>query len=87
MFSEDETVIPKESAWFSDVYLETGEVVGLRNRTLYKEDWLGLKKLDEKGGLEFRIAEGGHMRITDELLIDAFKKYFGPSSIIRKFEF
>ena len=79
LFSEDATVVPKESAWFDDV-IGTGEeavITKLRDRELYKEDWIGLKKLDEKGALEFRIAEGGHMRITDDLLHDVFEMMYG----------
>jgi palmitoyl-protein thioesterase len=84
LFEEDETVIPKESSWFSEVYLETGEITELRNRTLYKEDWLGLKKLDKKGALEFRTIPGRHMQLSDEILTDAFEKYFGPTTKSRE---
>ena len=79
MFSEDTTVVPKESAWFDDVVGKGEEAVitKLRDRDLFKEDWIGLKRLDEKGALEFKVAEGGHMRITDELLDDVFKMMYG----------
>ena len=33
----------------------------MKKRDLYKEDWLGLKMLDEKGGLVFLEAEGAHV--------------------------
>lgn len=75
MFSEDVTVIPKESAWFSEVNTTTGEETKLKDRLLYKEDWLGLKALDEEGKLDFMVAEGGHMQLSDELLRDTFKRY------------
>ncbi|OCL05866.1 palmitoyl-protein thioesterase precursor [Glonium stellatum] len=79
LFRDDTTVIPKESGWFAQVTnLTSGVVTPLRNRTIYKEDWLGLKKLDEKGGLVFRETEGGHMKLSDELLIKVFKDFFGP---------
>jgi palmitoyl-protein thioesterase len=35
--------------------------IPLRERDLYKEDWIGLKALDEKKGLVFLEAEGGHV--------------------------
>jgi palmitoyl-protein thioesterase len=78
IFSEDTTAIPKESAWFSEVNRTSGEVTKLQDRKMYEEDWLGLKFLDEQGRLEFNTAEGKHMNITEDLLRDIFKKYFGP---------
>lgn len=75
-FEDDTTVIPKESGWFSEV--NGTEVIGLRNRTIYKEDWIGLKALDEKGALHFETTKGGHMQLGDKVLREAFKKNFGP---------
>ena len=83
VFKEDVTVIPKETGWFADVNATTGEVTPLRERRLYKEDWLGLKKLDEKGGLVFKNTTGKHMELSDKDLRDAFLRYFGPE---REFE-
>jgi len=78
VFEEDKTVIPKESGWFAQTNLTSGEVTHLRNRTIYKEDWLGLRTLDERGALEFRETEGEHMRLSDEVLEDVFRRYFSP---------
>ncbi|KAJ4354307.1 uncharacterized protein N0V89_006041 [Didymosphaeria variabile] len=78
LFDEDTTVIPKESGWFAHVNGSSGEVTDLKDRDIYKEDWIGLKKLDEKGGLEFKTTEGGHMQLDDEMLMDVFKTYFSP---------
>ena len=78
LFTQDDVVVPPESAWFDDV-LESGDernITKLRDRKLYKEDWLGLRKLDEKGALEFKTAEGGHMQVTDKLLIDVFEMLY-----------
>jgi palmitoyl-protein thioesterase len=79
VFEDDETAIPKESGWFAYTNSTSGEVTHLRNRTIYKEDWIGLKKLDEKGGLIFKTTEGGHMQLDDEVLTDVFKTYFSPA--------
>jgi palmitoyl-protein thioesterase len=76
MFEDDETAIPKESAWFADVNSTSGEVIPLRRRQLYKEDWLGLKALDEQGKLDFATTPGVHMHLTDEILTQVFKDYF-----------
>ena len=78
VFKEDKTVIPKESGWFAQTNLTSGEVTHLRNRTIYKENWLGLRALDERGALEFRETEGEHMRLSDEVLEDVFRRYFSP---------
>jgi palmitoyl-protein thioesterase len=79
IFDEDETVIPKESAWFAQTNLSSGHVTELRDRTIYKEDWIGLKALDQKGGLDFKTTKGGHMHLTDKVLVEVFETYFAPS--------
>ena len=76
MFTEDTTVVPKETSWFEEV--NGTEVTPLRARKLYTEDWLGLRELDRKGGLKFRQAPGEHMRISQELLEATFKEFYGP---------
>lgn len=82
MFEEDTTVVPKESAYFWDVD-ESGDerkVVELRDRRLYKEDWLGLRWLDERGRLQFKVAPGRHMQIDEPLLRDVFKTYLSSET-------
>ncbi|KAK5256576.1 hypothetical protein LTR40_010204, partial [Exophiala xenobiotica] len=79
VFDEDKTVIPKESGWFAEVNVTSNSVTKLRDRPIYKEDWIGLKKLDEKGGLDFVAVHGEHMHLSDSDLEDLFEKYFGPA--------
>jgi palmitoyl-protein thioesterase len=76
LFEEDKTVIPKISGWFGTYDSTTGEEIGLHNSTLYKEDWIGLRAMEKLGKLDFVKAKGGHMRLTDKVLEDAFIKYF-----------
>lgn len=78
MFDEDTVAIPKESALFAEVNATDGTVTPLQERRIYKEDWLGLKKLDDQGRLHFKSAPGQHMQLTEELLKKTFKEYFGP---------
>lgn len=78
MFENDTTVIPKESGWFAEVNVTSGAVTPLQQRELYTDDWLGLKQLDKKGGLVFAKHPGNHMQLEEELLREAFEKYFGP---------
>lgn len=76
MFEDDETVIPKESGWFAEV--EDTKVTPLKDRDIYKEDWIGLKALDKKGALKFLTTPGGHMSLSDKLLEKVFKEFYGP---------
>ncbi|RYN32129.1 hypothetical protein AA0112_g6348 [Alternaria arborescens] len=82
VFEDDTTVIPKESGWFAYTNTTSKEVTDLRDRDIYKEDWIGLKKLDAKGGLHFKTTEGGHMDLGDKVLIDVFKTYFAPEKTV-----
>jgi len=54
-------------------------VIPLNETILYKEDWLGLKELDEKGALKFEMHPGGHMELDEDILEKVFKKYFGSA--------
>ena len=78
VFENDTTVIPPESGWFAEVNGTSGEITPLQERQLYKEDWLGLKELDEKGGMVFRSTPGDHMQLDEKILVGAFEEYFGP---------
>jgi len=63
MFSEDTTVIPKESSNF-ETYAPGQEenVLPLRQSQLYQEDFIGLKTLDESGRLHFFEVPGHHVQ-------------------------
>ncbi|KAI5795252.1 Alpha/Beta hydrolase protein [Geopyxis carbonaria] len=82
MFTQDQTVVPKESAWFSEVV--GGKEVPLREQKIYKEDWIGLRRLDEEGKLEFGEVEGEHMRFGEGVLEEVIQKYFGPSKDVEE---
>ncbi|KAI9152154.1 Palmitoyl-protein thioesterase 1 [Paramyrothecium foliicola] len=75
-FEEDTVVIPKETAWFEEV--NGTEIIPLRARALYREDWLGLRELDRKGGLVFKAIPGEHMDIPEQVLNDTMTEFFGP---------
>lgn len=76
MFEDDTTLIPKESAWFEEV---NGTVTTpLRGTRLYSEDWLGLRRLDRKGAIDFKRVSGGHMQVSEKDLKEAMGAYFGP---------
>ncbi|KAG8626165.1 hypothetical protein KVT40_006566 [Elsinoe batatas] len=78
-FEEDTTLLPKETAWFAEVNGTSGVVTGLRDRLVYLQDWLGLKILDDRKGLVFRmVKKAGHMDLSEGLLRKAFEEFFGP---------
>lgn len=79
LFKDDLTVIPKESSWFASKNETTGNVTKLQDRTIYKEDWIGLKELDKKGALVFETVDGEHMQLNDKDLKRLFEKYLGPA--------
>ncbi|KAG0069887.1 hypothetical protein BGZ89_001901 [Linnemannia elongata] len=69
MFMNDVTVKPKETAWFG-FQDENGDVIDLEEQDQYKEDWLGLKAMDQAGKLEFEVMEGEHMQFSLEEFTD-----------------
>lgn len=77
LFGNDTVSIPKESAWFGEVSGD-GNHVPLKERPIYKEDWIGLRALNDKGALSFRTIEAAeHMRIPTKVLNDTFKEFLG----------
>ncbi|KAJ0961872.1 hypothetical protein J5N97_029700 [Dioscorea zingiberensis] len=76
IMADNETIlVPKETSWFG--YFPEGNwfPVLLPHQTpLYKEDWIGLKKLDDEGRVEFISVPGDHVELTE----DDMKKYIVP---------
>ncbi|KAG6497834.1 hypothetical protein ZIOFF_045740 [Zingiber officinale] len=75
MFEHDTILIPRETAWFG--YYPDGTfttVLPPQQTTLYTEDWIGLKALDEAGRVKYLTVQGNHLRISR----DDMKKYIVP---------
>jgi palmitoyl-protein thioesterase len=65
MFEHDTVLIPRETAWFGYYGEEQNSVVQTPQETrLYKEDWVGLRALDEAGRVSYVSFPGDHLRIT-----------------------
>jgi len=79
LFSHDKTLIPKETAWFAEVNETANALTPLRFRKIYKEDWIGLKQIDDRGGLRFVELPGEHMQFDDKDLTKLFEIYLGPA--------
>ncbi|KAG6862326.1 hypothetical protein C0995_016024 [Termitomyces sp. Mi166 len=79
LFTEDKTVVPKESAWFGSeevpaefhnqeqAILDSAAktIIPIHLQPLYQEDWIGLRQLDERGGIVFETCVGEHMQMGD----------------------
>ena len=67
MAQNDSMVHPKESEHFG--YFKDGsrtELVAMRDAPWYKEDWFGLKSLDEAKKIEFHSTPGNHLRFKKD---------------------
>jgi palmitoyl-protein thioesterase len=84
MFDDDTTLIPKWTAWFAEFNETDSSLTMLADRQIYKEDWVGLKKLGEQDRLKFVKVKGEHMQFSDKDLRKLFGQYFGPEG--RTFE-
>ncbi|EIE76080.1 hypothetical protein RO3G_00784 [Rhizopus delemar RA 99-880] len=67
-FSQDVMIKPAQTSWFW-VDDEDNELVPLESQSLYREDWLGLKKLNEAGRLEFLVCPGQHCPTTEYSIV------------------
>ena len=76
VFEEDTTVVPRQSGWFSEYNMTSNQETKLQDRQLYKEDWLGLKWLDDNDRLVFKNTSGAHMHLSDKILKEVFLEYF-----------
>lgn len=86
LFTQDKTVVPKESAWFGS-YAPTEEngisstptLLPMKLQPLYSEDWIGLKQLDQAGRVKLLSCEGEHMQLARDCWEPIVKQYLGKS--------
>jgi hypothetical protein len=57
MFSDDTVVYPRESEWFWELEAD-GSIKKLEDTDFYKNDLIGLKKLNEAGRVKFESFPG-----------------------------
>ncbi|CCH43603.1 Lysosomal thioesterase [Wickerhamomyces ciferrii] len=77
MFGQDETVVPKESAWFYDQDKQTGDTINFPNTEYYTKDLLGLKKLFDERKIDYLTIDDVHMAIGDDFLKKVTETYLG----------
>lgn len=75
-FSNDTMIYPALSSWFG--FLDEP----LQNTTMYREDWLGLRELDDKGRLVSIEMEGEHMQISSDTLREIVNRYLKPPQFV-----
>merc|ERR1711976_527458 len=76
-FNQDSMVQPVASQWFG--YYVPGQAVEtqtLQESTIYIEDKLGLKELDEAGKLHFLELDGDHLQFSAEWFIENIVKVY-----------
>ena len=68
IFEDDTVVIPKESGWFALHDPKTFRIKYLKELSLYQQDRLGLKLMDEQGKLHFRKLPGEHLKLSNSFI-------------------
>ncbi|XP_073027792.1 uncharacterized protein [Primulina eburnea] len=84
MFEKDSVLVPKETSWFGyfpDNSWDT--LLSAQQTTLYTEDWIGLKKLDEAGRVKFVKASGSHLEISYDEIEEHIFPYLLENSTAR----
>lgn len=77
MFDKDETLVPKESAWFYDQDKSSGETIEFQNTDFYQNELIGLKSLFTQGKIEFLKINDRHMSIGEDFLKMITENYLG----------
>ncbi|KAF8098206.1 hypothetical protein N665_0271s0023 [Sinapis alba] len=82
MFQNDTTLIPKETSWFgyySDEGFDT--LLSAQQTKLYREDWIGLKALDDVGKVKFVSVLGDHLMIAYKDVVKYVVPYLMQTSL------
>ena len=76
-FLQDGIVEPRESAHF-DYYIPGSEtlILPLKNSSLYREDWIGLRRLDVAGKLHLLEVDGGHVQFDYDWFLETIVRNY-----------
>lgn len=72
MSVKDTIVQPKTSAWFEFYDRRGKDVIPLKESEFYKQDFIGIKKLDEEGKVYFLKLTGRHTIFRDKDILNYF---------------
>jgi palmitoyl-protein thioesterase len=68
-FEDEYTVVPRGSEWFD--FFDGQRLVNMSDTALYKEDWIGLRRLDEAGRVvRGQVPDALHMHFTDHWFVE-----------------
>ena len=82
LFSDDKTVVPKESSWFGSYAASEGDandknIIPMKLQPTYLADTFGLRTLDERGSVSLEICQGEHMQVTTDCWKPLVRKFVG----------
>eukprot|EP01015_Nassula_variabilis_P019591 TRINITY_DN331_c0_g1_i8.p1 TRINITY_DN331_c0_g1~~TRINITY_DN331_c0_g1_i8.p1 ORF type:complete len:169 (+),score=31.39 TRINITY_DN331_c0_g1_i8:431-937(+) len=74
-FAKDHVIYPKVSEWFGYVDKRYGgDEIVMQETELYKQDYIGLRELNERGALKFMELPGEHVEWTNQDLKNLAKE-------------
>lgn len=76
-FTQDTTLVPKESAFFQEVNPNTREIVPFDQTALFKNDLIGLRELYEENKINFYKVDDEHMRFLDDFFVNILQSLLG----------
>lgn len=74
MFEKDETLVPKESAWFQELNSD-GDLIPFEETESYQFDSIGLKTLQQEDKLFFESIDNFHCQMTEDQFLDIVNRY------------
>ncbi|KAG7884322.1 hypothetical protein KL938_002194 [Ogataea parapolymorpha] len=75
MFSKDDMLVPKETAWFCDLDPDSGEIIPFNETSSFQDDLIGIKTLYEQNKIDFLTISDSHMKIDEGHLRFIANKY------------
>lgn len=74
MFEKDETLVPKESAWFEELDVD-GNLVHFNETESYQFDSIGLQTMDKHGKIFFETIDNFHCQMTEDQFLEIVNRY------------
>lgn len=72
-FTYDQVVLPKDSSWWGKKAVD-GSIIPKEDQAMYKEDWFGLRTMEEEGRTSYAEVAASHCKLSH----DDWKKHVFP---------